>query len=61
MFSFSTMYAILAVMVVVLPMPAPARIGGGLVCVLWLQTGGVLENRGGSLTNMHHLSNRVTE
>jgi hypothetical protein len=29
MFSFSTMYAIFAVMVVVLPVPAPARISWG--------------------------------
>jgi hypothetical protein len=35
MFSFSTMYAIFAVMVVVLPMPAPARISWG-ACVCWM-------------------------
>ena len=35
MFSFSTMYAIFAVMVVVLPVPAPARISWGLrVCFM---------------------------
>ena len=35
MFSFSTMYAILAVMVVVLPVPAPARISwGAWVCLM---------------------------
>jgi len=33
MFSFSTMYAIFAVMVVVLPVPAPARIRWGAGCV----------------------------
>ena len=33
MFSFSTMYAIFAVMVVVLPVPAPARISWGALGV----------------------------
>jgi len=43
------MYAIFAVMVVVLPVPAPARISWGPGCVLWLQAGGVLGRREGSL------------
>ena len=35
MFSFSTMYAIFAVMVVVLPVPAPASIScGACVCLM---------------------------
>ncbi|MDO8725502.1 MAG: hypothetical protein Q7J35_05500 [Candidatus Methanoperedens sp.] len=49
MFSFSTLYAIFAVMVVVLPVPAPARIVGGLGCAGWLQAGEVLGLIGSNL------------
>jgi hypothetical protein len=41
--------AIFAVMVVVLPVPAPARISWGGLCVGWIRAGGVLGRRRGSL------------
>ncbi|MDO8725380.1 MAG: hypothetical protein Q7J35_04870 [Candidatus Methanoperedens sp.] len=40
MFSFSTMYAIFAVMVVFLPVPAPARIRWGVGCGFRIGAGG---------------------
>ena len=52
MFSFSTMYVIFAVMVVVLP--APARISWGEGCGFRIEAGGVLGRGRGELTNMHH-------
>ncbi len=52
--SFSTMYAIFAVMVAVLP--APARISWGAGYALWLQAGGVLGRGRGSLTNMRRFT-----
>ena len=52
--SFSTMYAIFAVMVVVLPVPAPAKIrGGGWVCLSVRRAGGRLRERR-RLTNIYH-------
>ncbi len=50
MFSFSTMYAILAVMVVVLPVPL--RLRGSVEdpgCVLWLRADGILRLRRSNL------------